>query len=934
MKTQATKRKGFTATAAAAALVATGLVAQAETHQTVLNLGGLVATTGQTINSVGTASFGDGGDAMFSSYLSGPTTADAALLYAGGNASTTLVVREGGNAHVPVIGPVTPPTYDLFWPFSLGTGGRMSYGARIKGTGVTFENEDGLWTVPGPGSTPALQLREKGVIPGTSYYAQWNNIATPFTHLSKNNQLFSGSNIHNVSNDAWAGQALWVQPAAGGNVRLLARTGQSLQGLAGATIGNTIFDDDFWNEPVFNDQAQAAFLTDVNNSAVTRAVVLANATGTHAVAWSGMAAPGLAGATLDNVHVSKPVLNNAGQLAFGAGLAGAGINDGNDGALWMGGPGSLTLLAREGQQAPGLAAGVTMQPVGIVDVNDRGQALIMSHLSDAASSSETSVFMGAPGQLKLVLREGHDAADVAAGAVWTDAIGSQIPLATNDAGQFAAWAGLSGSGVTTSNDAGIWIGDAERMHLAVREGDVVNGKTIAQIFPYNGSTGLGTAGVFNVNNFGQILYGASFTDGTTSILKYTPDLTWRTAASGTWGDYRNWTAGINPAQMHEVTIASSASLTVNGPTLDTTVQKLTVGGGTGLNTLALSGGATLTSVAGTTIGTTGVLTGDGKLAGGSVLNNGKVLATPQGVLGLGVFTNQGLVTGDGTIRAIFNNTATGKVQVAVGKSLHFINNFAQPQHNAGLIEVGGEIRFDNPLTNAGGALIAGASPLMRFDGGLENYGNIAVSGGVASIFGDATNKPSGKITATGGAHVALFDDVHSDGTIHLAANSAAVFLGGYTGAGSFTGQGTAYMEGDMRPGNSPALTNVEGHLVFGDGAGVTFELAGLLPAVQHDAIHVGGHLTLDGTLEVALIDGFAPAAGQSFDLLDWGTLHGTFDHVALPALPNALQWDASSLYTSGTICVTAAVPEPSAAALVVVATPLLLGRRRRKYAQG
>src|SRR3712207_8110103 len=52
------------------------------------------------------------------------------------------------------------------------------------------------------------------------------------------------------------------------------------------------------------------------------------------------------------------------------------------------------------------------------------------------------------------------------------------------------------------------------------------------------------------------------------------------------------------------------------------------------------------------------------------------------------------------------------------------------------------------------------------------FRSVAVSGGVASIFGDVTNKPSGKLTVTGGAHVTFFDDMHSDGAINIAANSA------------------------------------------------------------------------------------------------------------------------------------------------------------------
>jgi hypothetical protein len=62
-------------------------------------------------------------------------------------------------------------------------------------------------------------------------------------------------------------------------------------------------------------------------------------------------------------------------------------------------------------------------------------------------------------------------------------------------------------------------------------------------------------------------------------------------------------------------------------------------------------------------------------------------------------------------------------------------------------------------------------------------------------------------------------------------------------------------------------------------------------------------LTLDGTLAVLLINGFSPTAGNSFDILDWGSLSGTFATLQLPALGADLMWNASQLYTAGVLSV-------------------------------
>jgi len=52
----------------------------------------------------------------------------------------------------------------------------------------------------------------------------------------------------------------------------------------------------------------------------------------------------------------------------------------------------------------------------------------------------------------------------------------------------------------------------------------------------------------------------------------------------------------------------------------------------------------------------------------------------------------------------------------------------------------------------------------------------------------------------------------------------------------------------------------------------------------------GGTATLDGTLRVNLRNGFAPAAGDSFQVLNYGTRVGQFSTLELPALGGNLFW--------------------------------------------
>jgi hypothetical protein len=83
------------------------------------------------------------------------------------------------------------------------------------------------------------------------------------------------------------------------------------------------------------------------------------------------------------------------------------------------------------------------------------------------------------------------------------------------------------------------------------------------------------------------------------------------------------------------------------------------------------------------------------------------------------------------------------------------------------------------------------------------------------------------------------------------------------------------------------------------------EIGGTTLGTQYDHITASGSLGVGGALKVSLINGFVPAAGQSFDLLDFGTgsLSGTFSSIVLPTLAAGLQWNASQLYATGAISV-------------------------------
>jgi hypothetical protein len=92
---------------------------------------------------------------------------------------------------------------------------------------------------------------------------------------------------------------------------------------------------------------------------------------------------------------------------------------------------------------------------------------------------------------------------------------------------------------------------------------------------------------------------------------------------------------------------------------------------------------------------------------------------------------------------------------------------------------------------------------------------------------------------------------------------------------------------------------IDGHLAI--------QLSGVDPGTTYDRLQVTGNIVLGnsttggGTLDVSFVNGFTPAAGNSFDILDGASTSGTFDTLSLPSLAPGLMWNVSKLYTTGVL---------------------------------
>ncbi|HUS91952.1 MAG TPA: PEP-CTERM sorting domain-containing protein [Phycisphaerae bacterium] len=310
-------------------------------------------------------------------------------------------------------------------------------------------------------------------------------------------------------------------------------------------------------------------------------------------------------------------------------------------------------------------------------------------------------------------------------------------------------------------------------------------------------------------------------------------------------------------------LAVTGSLTVaTGVSLDLTGGVLGVGG------LIVNGTARLTS-------------GSANLGGSLALGAGAVLDLRGQDLAL---TAAPTLNAGSRLRLADTVLSAPALTVPAGAEVDFDSGLilAGTLTNSEVIRMG----TTGPATIRAAALVNGGAILGKgsIQAPVSNTGRIALSGD-SSFGGDVVNQSGGRIIVSGGAGVTFFEDLDNQAgaEISVSPGCAATYFGALAGSGDFTGTGTSYIEGDMRPGSSPDIVGFEGTVVFGPAALLAVELAEDIydPALPHyDSLTVGGDVHADGALELTWLprpgDAASKFGGDYYVLLYGGELSGEF----------------------------------------------------------
>ncbi len=456
----------------------------------------------------------DAGQVAFLGELTGTEVVDSNSLgiwSEGGGSGLALVARSGSAAP-----DVSSGVYfgGLGNPV-LNNVGQTAFAGGLVGEGAIPFIDNGIWS-EGGGSGLALVARAGKMAPG----AGGANFRFFFTALAFNDAgqtaffgLLDGTN--NTS-------GVWSE-GGGAGLALVARGGDVAPGTSGTKFST--FNISSPSPPAINNAGQTAF---GGNLASTKRVGIwseGGGAGLALVAREGNVAPGTGGENFVSSgfdSFSNPILNDLGQTAFSGFLPGRNVNMDRNMGIWSGGGSGLTLVARTGDIAPGTGDNASFSKFrGTPALNNAGQTAFLGELFDMPNSGLGIWSEGGGSGLALVARAGNVAPDTG-GASFS----SFSTPALNNAGQTAFLGSLTGTGVGNSNDRGIWAEDLSGvLKLIAREGDMLDiddgpGTVFRTIIglSFAGNTGNGDGRPSGFNNLGQLVFSATFTDGTNGIF--------------------------------------------------------------------------------------------------------------------------------------------------------------------------------------------------------------------------------------------------------------------------------------------------------------------------------------------------------------------------------------------------------------------------------
>ena len=194
-----------------------------------------------------------------------------------------------------------------------------------------------------------------------------------------------------------------------------------------------------------------------------------------------------------------------GHTVFSTQLEGPAIDETNDAGIWSSNSGTLTAVVRDGDEAPGFPAGIALEGLEFTQpqVNSNSHIAFEGGLSGAGitDSNDSAIWEGIPGNFRLVSQEG----DHAPGLPNEARLGSILSVLLNDSNEVAFEQDVVGTfSGCIGICSGIWSEGLGSLHLVARSGEQAPDLPSDVIFLQDDNfDGIGT---FSFNSLGQVAF--------------------------------------------------------------------------------------------------------------------------------------------------------------------------------------------------------------------------------------------------------------------------------------------------------------------------------------------------------------------------------------------------------------------------------------------
>ena len=260
---------------------------------------------------------------------------------------------------------------------------------------------------------------------------------------------------------------------------------------------------------------------------------------------------------------------------------------------------------------------------------------------------------------------------------------------------------------------------------------------------------------------------------------------------------------------------------------------------------------------------------------------GNLLHWTGGTIGNGL-TNAGTLNISGGFEKILSGTLNNEgviIQNTSRRSLHLnngiLNNLAGAIYNFQTGHITRSSEIEGAINNSG-----------TFRKTTEEYASISADFNLTEGTLDVqqgTLHFADNYTQTGGTVILSGGDLTSSQTLNI-------------NSGSITGSGTINASilnsGILAPGyTTPGTLILNGTYTQTSDGTLQIDLRGTTPDTQHDRLQINGTATLDGILDIHLIDDYEPVEGDRFDILTFSSATGNFNTINGLTLPSSLILD-------------------------------------------